>query len=284
MAVLNTTSPPATPSAPAAAPRKDAPSSNARIASTLVLRPWFLVLSPFLVIFPDPFSVPPLLVPGPFRRNQGPRMDQGPRTDHGPRTDPGPGTDQAPSTKDQGPSSSVQRRRHPVPFAGDDADRRRPAAIAVALEANRMLARAHAWQRERRRTHELAVHEYSGAGRPRVDHERASDPLAGAGRRRHARRRHTARGRIAGPLERDDHRLRQPRRRDRDAAFLRGITVAGDPDAMGTGREIPDGNRRLSVLAVVDENSRPRWRRPHEQPPDRAVSLRTRDFRLRRSR
>src|SRR3954471_20178486 len=36
MLVLNTTSPPATPSAPAASPRKYVPSSRARIASTLI--------------------------------------------------------------------------------------------------------------------------------------------------------------------------------------------------------------------------------------------------------
>src|SRR5947207_438961 len=226
MAVLNTTSPLATPSAPAAAPRKNVPSSSARIASTLVLTPLFLVLSPFLV--------------------PGPRTQDGPRTKGGPRTRDGP------RTKHQGPSLSLHRRRDPVPFTGDDVDRRRPPAVAVALEANRMLARAHRRQRERRRTHELAVHEYSGARGPRVDHERASGPLVGAGGRRHARRRlHIARGRIAGRFEHDDHRLRQVRRRDHDATFVRGITVARDPDAMCTGREIPDGNRRLPVLAVV---------------------------------
>src|SRR5580765_1896665 len=69
MLVLNTTSPRASPSAPAAAPLNHVPSSSASIASTLVLGPWCLVPGPSLVLG-RPWS----LVLGPRRKGRKPRV------------------------------------------------------------------------------------------------------------------------------------------------------------------------------------------------------------------
>ena len=149
MLVLNTTSPRASPSAPAAAPRNSVPSSSARIAS-IVLRTL------------------PLHVARARARSQRRHC-----------------------LTRACVQRSLQRLASIVSndavirfcFARDDADRRRPAAVALVLEADRVRAGRHRRQRQRRRAHELAVQEHRGAGRPRDDRQGAGEAARGRARR-----------------------------------------------------------------------------------------------------
>ena len=68
-------------------------------------------------------------------------------------------------------------------FARDDAHGRRPVTVAVALEANRVLACLDAGHRERRHADLFVVQKHAGAGRTRLDAQ-AADELA-RGSRRH---------------------------------------------------------------------------------------------------
>src|SRR5262245_57087480 len=193
MLVLNTTSPVASPSAPAAWPRNTVPSSRARIASTLlsVLCAWRFVLGP------SGGSLSVVSPPSWVRTR-----------DLGPRTDP------APRTKHQGPSS-LQRRGNPVPFRRDDADRGGPATVAVALQTNHVTAGRYLRQRKWSRARELVVEIHLGAGRLRLDDDVAAEPADRRRRRRHRSRRQRAVRRGRARLRQRHHdRLCRAGRRD----------------------------------------------------------------------
>src|SRR3954447_6235945 len=148
MLVLNTTSPPVSPFAPAAAPRNQVPSSSARIASicsccfTAEVAPFDKLRTAARGEPVEPCQVGGLgVLCGSFL--------------------------------------SFQRRRHAVLLARDDANGRRPETVAVVLEANGVRAGGNRRQRHRRRADQGAVHEYFCADRPRIDGERADEPSFG---------------------------------------------------------------------------------------------------------